>query len=151
MMDSSRLIPSGFHHAARRTYNGITSAGANLTYRKRLDVAPVDYFFIDFGLSTRFRSSEDRALVTGKFGQNKTVPELSVTVPYDPFKVDIYQLGGVIQELVEVSLSSFFEKDDCIMISIDVSWPWIISPSRCCNDARRSRGAANCIRSPAPV
>jgi hypothetical protein len=61
-------------------------------------------FFIDFVLSTRFDSREERSLVTGKLGQNKTVPELSDTVPYDSFKVDIYQMGGVIQELVEVRM-----------------------------------------------
>ena len=65
-------------------------------------MGPVDYFFIDFGLSRMFSSYEKRHLVTGKGGQNKTVPELSYEIPYDPFKVDIYQFGGVVQELIKV-------------------------------------------------
>jgi hypothetical protein len=104
MMDATRVIPSGFHHVSRHTHDGVDWDGENLTLRSRLSVQAVDYFFIDFGLSTRFPSFEERTFVTGKLGQNKTVPELSNTVPYDPFKVDIYQMGGIIQELVEVNM-----------------------------------------------
>ncbi|KAF8518174.1 kinase-like domain-containing protein [Gautieria morchelliformis] len=98
VMDSSRLIPKGYHFTLQWTHTGIPSP---FTYTTRLAVAPVDYFFIDFGLSTRFASFEDRQLVTGMAGQNKTVPELSYDIPYDPFKVDIYHLGGVFAELIE--------------------------------------------------
>jgi hypothetical protein len=107
MVDATRLIPGGFHHAARCTHDGIMCSGSPFICRSRLSVAPVDYFFIDFGLSTRFASREEWSLVMGSLGQNKTVPELSDTVPYDPFKVDIYQMGGVIQELVEVRMIQF--------------------------------------------
>jgi hypothetical protein len=101
MMDSSRLIPKGFHFSFQWSHTGASSA-EGFTYTTRLAVAPVDYFFIDFGLSTRFSSFEERHLVTGMAGQNKKVPELSYDIPYDPFKVDIYHLGGVFAELVEV-------------------------------------------------
>ncbi|KAF8518180.1 kinase-like domain-containing protein [Gautieria morchelliformis] len=100
MMDSSRLIPKGFHFTSQWSHTGVPSA-EGFTYTTRLAVAPVDYFFIDFGLSTWFASFEDRHLELGMGGQNKTVPELSYDIPYDPFKVDIYQLGGVFAELVE--------------------------------------------------
>ncbi|KAF8508281.1 hypothetical protein JB92DRAFT_2615079, partial [Gautieria morchelliformis] len=40
-------------------------------------------------------------LVTGMAARSKTVPELSYYIPYDPFKVDIYHLGGAFAELVE--------------------------------------------------
>jgi hypothetical protein len=39
----------------------------------------------------------------GVCGQIKTVPELSDTIPYNPFKVDIYQMGYTILEVVSVS------------------------------------------------
>ncbi|KAJ7743881.1 hypothetical protein B0H16DRAFT_1322440, partial [Mycena metata] len=39
--------------------------------------------------------------VVGVFGQDKTVPELSKTIPYNLFKVDIYQLGNVFNALIE--------------------------------------------------
>jgi hypothetical protein len=34
---------------------------------------------------------------------NLTVPKLSDTIPYNPFKVDVYQLGYTILEVVSVS------------------------------------------------
>ena len=101
MMDSRRLIPKGFHFSWQWSHEPPFYL-QRLCHTTRSAVAPVDYFFIDFGLSRSFSSYEKRHLVTGKGGQNKTVPELSSEIPYDPFKVDIYQLGGVLQELIEV-------------------------------------------------
>ena len=71
---------------------------------RRKAVAPMQYYLIDFGLSCRFPSYEGRGLVLGKVGQDKSVPELSKRIPYDPFKVDIYQMGSVINRLIKVSL-----------------------------------------------
>ncbi|KAF8520904.1 hypothetical protein BU17DRAFT_46223 [Hysterangium stoloniferum] len=42
-------------------------------------------------------------LVVGTGGQGRSVPKLSSTMPYDPFSVDIYQIGSVIMELVELN------------------------------------------------
>jgi hypothetical protein len=74
--------------------------GSPFIFRSR----PRGLFLHRFWIWTRFPSRDEMSLVTGRLGQNKTVPELSDTVPYDPFKVKIYQMGGVIQELVEVSI-----------------------------------------------
>lgn len=68
------------------------------TWIPRTAVGGVQYYFIDFGLST-FR--EDQAV--GYFG-HICAPELSPWVPYDPYKVDVYILGKTFDEfLVEVS------------------------------------------------
>ncbi|KAK6985010.1 hypothetical protein R3P38DRAFT_336570 [Favolaschia claudopus] len=40
-----------------------------------------------------FRKGKDAALTTGTLRTFKTIPELSLTVPYNPFKVNIFQLG----------------------------------------------------------
>lgn len=56
--------------------------------------APVKYYFIDFGISTRFEEGRSSRLVTGIHGRERDVPELSRNVPYDPFKVDIFILGN---------------------------------------------------------
>ena len=104
MMDSRRLIPKGFHFSAQWSHDPPFYYD-RFTHSTRMAVAPVDYFFVDYGLSTRFSNYDQRSLVTGIAGQNKTVPELSDEVPYDPFKVDIYQLGGVFSELIEVCSS----------------------------------------------
>jgi hypothetical protein len=73
-------------------------------------VAPVDYYYIDFGLSSWHPNSQDDAVSLGVIGQVKTVPKLSDTVPYNPFKVDIYQLGYTILEVIQVSHLSSSEQ-----------------------------------------
>ena len=94
MMDARRLIPKGFHFSSQSAHDSPFYLD-KFKYTHRSAVASVDYFFIDFGLSKRFSRYGKRHLVIGKGGQNKTVPELSYEIPYDPFKVNIYQMGGV--------------------------------------------------------
>ncbi|KIJ39053.1 hypothetical protein M422DRAFT_130231, partial [Sphaerobolus stellatus SS14] len=93
MMDSSQLIPRGFHFANENTHDGVTNG--KFDFKDRRDVAPVSYYFIDFGLSSRSPSFEKRGNFTGRVGQDRTVPKISDTIAWDPFKVDIYQLGSV--------------------------------------------------------
>ncbi|KAL1744970.1 hypothetical protein HDZ31DRAFT_37456 [Schizophyllum fasciatum] len=98
MMDSSQLIPGGFHFASTCQPPDASSFG--LRYSDRTQVAPMRYFLTDFGLAIKLPARG--SLVTGVFGQDRTVPELSWEVPYDPFKVDIYQFGRVIfRELID--------------------------------------------------
>ncbi|KAH9858389.1 hypothetical protein C2E23DRAFT_798334 [Lenzites betulinus] len=59
-------------------------------------MVPVNYYFIDFGMSTRFTSESPR-LVTGTLGLDREPPELSDDVPYDPFKLDIFLIGNLIR------------------------------------------------------
>ncbi|EJD38712.1 hypothetical protein AURDEDRAFT_139510 [Auricularia subglabra TFB-10046 SS5] len=47
------------------------------------------YYFIDFGVSSR-----DEYLVTGSICRDASAPELSETVPYNPFKLDVYLIGN---------------------------------------------------------
>ena len=55
------------------------------------------HYFIDFGLSVQFTSFEARELVKGRCGRvRKHKPEISDTVPYDPFKADIRLVGEMI-------------------------------------------------------
>ncbi|KAF7335176.1 Protein kinase domain-containing protein [Mycena sanguinolenta] len=78
MMDASRVVSCGWHFEAPWTRCGKGE-----------------------GIKSVPRSTKTYLLDVGKYGQDKTVPELSGTVPYNPFKVDIYQLGNVIMELIE--------------------------------------------------
>ncbi|KAJ7743785.1 kinase-like domain-containing protein [Mycena metata] len=100
MVDARRMIPLGWHFIAPWSHYG-TKVG--IKSETRSSVGPVNYYIIDFGLSTEFYDilPED-AQDVGKYGQDKTVPELSETVAYNPFKVDVYQLGNVIAKLVDV-------------------------------------------------
>lgn len=60
---------------------------------------PVKYYYIDFGLSTKFEPEEATRLVLGRDGRDQDVPELSDTIPYDPFKVDVFIVGNVLRTL----------------------------------------------------
>lgn len=105
MMDGRPLFPEG-HHPVRLDYapDGLFQ----IQPLNRQD-HPVKYYFIDFGLSSRFEP-HDIPLVVGTKGRDKEPPELSDTEPYNPFPLDIYILGDVyLQEFVQVSLSGFLE------------------------------------------
>ena len=56
---------------------------------------PPKYYIIDFGISTYFDDPVGPYLVTGSDAQDHSIPELSDTIPYDPFLLDIYALGNV--------------------------------------------------------
>ncbi|KAG5649896.1 hypothetical protein H0H81_001567 [Sphagnurus paluster] len=96
-MDGSELIPQGFHFSDPETYDGIHEW---TEWRERGSVKSLRYYFIDFGLSRRYTTNENVKDV-GTWGQDKSFPERSATIPYDPFKTDIYQLGNFILEYSE--------------------------------------------------
>ncbi|KAJ7461406.1 hypothetical protein B0H11DRAFT_2285950 [Mycena galericulata] len=65
--------------------------------KSRTQARSVKYYFIDFGLAVRFPSLETREFVTGICGRHREyVTEISETVPYDPFKVDIHLAGQML-------------------------------------------------------
>lgn len=93
MFDATAMYPEGFHpyvHFVKRSGFGLVDDHLN-----RADVPSIRYYFTDFGISTHFKHSSQKHLVTGRRCQDQTVPELSDTVPYDPFKTDVYILGNV--------------------------------------------------------
>lgn len=98
-MDVSKVIPKGYHFLDWRTHDGVN---LKLDWRDRWSVRPIEYFFIDFGVSYQYPLGLTDILDTGRYGQDRSVPELSDTVLYDPFKLDIYQLGNVIINVVNV-------------------------------------------------
>ncbi|KAF8955334.1 hypothetical protein BDZ97DRAFT_295935 [Flammula alnicola] len=95
MMDPRNVIPNGFHFADWSSEDG-TRKGNKIQWVERRSVAPVNYHFIDFGLSWKFSPYDDDMLAIGKVGQDRTVPEMSDESFYDPFKTDVYQLGNVL-------------------------------------------------------
>ena len=105
MMDADAMYPEGFH-PIRTMYKPDYSGFA--PYISRAD-AGVKYYFIDFGISVRIPKYAYSKLVTGIMGRDQSPPELSKTVPYDPFMLDVYILGNMFKrELTDVrsSLSS---------------------------------------------
>ncbi|EDR00410.1 uncharacterized protein LACBIDRAFT_334175 [Laccaria bicolor S238N-H82] len=96
MMETSRVIPTGFHFGDWRTVDGVHP----IVWRDRWSVRLVKYFFIDFDLSLRY-SSKNNCCEIGQIGQDRSVPEMATPeIPYDPFKADIYQLGKVILKII---------------------------------------------------
>ncbi|KAJ7746337.1 hypothetical protein B0H16DRAFT_1726516 [Mycena metata] len=68
-------------------------------WKSRTVAGPMKYYFIDFGLSVQFPSRDARKLVTGV---SDLIPEVSDTVPYDPFKVDVWFIAGFIVDYLEI-------------------------------------------------
>ncbi|KAK6984973.1 kinase domain-containing protein [Favolaschia claudopus] len=98
MMDESRVVPAGSHFYSQDTHIGVPGI---FTWNHRCSVAPVNYYYIDFGLSKFYPQGRHAALNTGTLRTFKTIPELSLTVPYNPFKVDIFQLGLTMHKLID--------------------------------------------------
>ncbi|KAJ7086620.1 hypothetical protein C8R44DRAFT_650599, partial [Mycena epipterygia] len=76
---------------------------------KNSAATPTKYYFIDFGLACSYSSFEQRGLVKGICGQHRNIPELSEEIPYDPFPLDIRQIGEMLKrDYTEVYLGLDF-------------------------------------------
>ncbi|CAK5263609.1 unnamed protein product [Mycena citricolor] len=98
LMDESEVVPRGSHFAFPDTHEG------DLTFfywRNRCSTGPTRYYYIDFGLSLHFPQGKQSALHTGTLRTFPTIPELSLDVPYNPFYVDVYQLGLTMQRIID--------------------------------------------------
>jgi len=94
MMDASAMYPKGFHPTlSSHLADGFTPAPVIPRTQAR-----VRYYFIDYGISSYFPPGQPRGLVTGTLGRDQDVPELSDTVPYDPFAVDIFIIGNLFRQ-----------------------------------------------------
>ncbi|KAI0039018.1 hypothetical protein FA95DRAFT_1504750 [Auriscalpium vulgare] len=107
MMDASAMFPKGFHPIDQASLPDMSAIAPS---RSRLS-AGVKYFFVDYGISSEFPLDSNPAsrLVVGTLGRDQEPPELSDTVPYDPFKLDIFVLGNVFRrEYYEVAVNLGF-------------------------------------------
>lgn len=104
MMDADVLFPLGFH-PVHTLFLPDAKTPANPFPRHS---AKVKYYYVDFGISSHFPpDSQGDRLVLGRDGRDQDVPELSESIPYNPFKVDIFILGNLFRhEFHDVSISS---------------------------------------------
>lgn len=102
-MDESSVVPGGSHFCKPHTHDG---CHAITEWRNRCDVQPVKYYIVDFGSSTCYSKGPNNAIAVGHRGQLNIAPEALDTIPCDPFKADIYQLGHAIFEVIQVSAPS---------------------------------------------
>lgn len=102
MIDPSRLIPHGFHPFGPLVPpDGRRDMYERFKWNSRWSVRPNRYFVIDFGMSEHY-NRRDGIRVLGHLGQDRSVPEMSDTVPYDPFPMDIYQFGNMLARIYKV-------------------------------------------------
>lgn len=87
------MYPLGFHPVHDVLLDDVTTFAPVIP---RLEVG-VKYYFVDYGISSYFPSGSQREPVLGTAGRDQDVPELSNSVPYDPFKVDIFTIGNVLR------------------------------------------------------
>ncbi|KAF8206232.1 kinase-like domain-containing protein [Mycena galopus ATCC 62051] len=104
MMDETRAVPRGSHFSYPKTHDGYRGVFA---WENRCSVGPVDYYYIDFGLSRHYPKGKDTALTMGTLRTFPTIPELSETVPYNPFKVDVFQLGLTMANVIKVDFKCY--------------------------------------------
>ncbi|EIM88669.1 uncharacterized protein STEHIDRAFT_166704 [Stereum hirsutum FP-91666 SS1] len=91
MFDSSAIFPQGHHPIFESFLPDFVTVAPRLS---RTAAGGVKYYFVDFGMSSYFPPDAPR-LALGDEVRDQEVPELSETIPYDPFKVDIFALGNV--------------------------------------------------------
>lgn len=102
LMDGERMYPHGFHPV----HDMVLPDGETWAWPYSRSQVGVRYYFVDYGISSYFPPDHPRELVTGDLGRDQDVPELSETIPYDPFPVDIFTIGHVFRdELYQVRLA----------------------------------------------
>jgi len=101
MMDASAMYPEGFHPYTQQYAK--EGAVYNLAKALTRTQAPPKYYLIDFGISTRYTDTGSPILDVGMPGRSRA-PELSATVPYDPFAVDVFAYGEVLLREIEAFL-----------------------------------------------
>ena len=92
LMDADAMYPEGFH-PVKNTYKRDYSGPATHLPRS---TAGVRYYFADFDTSVHTQG-EGPHLVTGERGRDQEPPELSATVPYDPFQLDVFIIGNMLR------------------------------------------------------
>ncbi|KAF5379460.1 hypothetical protein D9615_006614 [Tricholomella constricta] len=102
MMDGSKVVPGGFHFVRPRSPTGIVRD--TIEWHTRWSAKPNKYYFIDFDLAATYVRGVEMETRVGRIGQDRSVPEFAFPLsplPYDPFKLDIYQLGNALLTVVE--------------------------------------------------
>lgn len=93
-MDASALYPHGFHPVL----TDLLPTADKPTQPLSRFTTPIKYYYVDFGISVQIPLDSLPKRAVGRDGLDQEVPELSDTVPYDPFKVDIFILGNVFRK-----------------------------------------------------
>ena len=99
-MSTQEMHPEPYHVMAPYMNRTLTARAKKPFTRT---AKPPKYFIIDFGMSCRYSPDDPNPTETSPDGGDGTVPEFnnsSDPVPHNPFAVDIYCMGNVIQEVI---------------------------------------------------
>ena len=94
LMDATQLFPSGYPPLAQTSRPDRSYEAPSVS---RLQAGKIDYYFVDFGISVQIPFGADPKQTVGRIGLDRDTPELSATVPYDPFKVDVFLIGNFLR------------------------------------------------------
>lgn len=104
MVDSRDMWPEPYHIMMNIRNRALT---AHVKKPFTRTAKTPKYYIIDFGMSCRYSPDDPHPTETAPDGGDRTVPEFNnsfESTPHDPFAVDIYCVGNVIQEwILEVS------------------------------------------------
>ena len=99
-MAADDLYPEGYHPIFVDKHPSYPETQEDAPHLRR-DEAEIRYYFIDFGISVDVTAADSLGkFVVGIFGRDSSVPELSLSRPYDAFKVDIYILGNMFKKIL---------------------------------------------------
>jgi hypothetical protein len=95
MLDPTPLFPQSFHPVKIDRSRDFRKSVEHYSRRDR----PVKYYFIDFGLSRRYRPEERPPAEPIIIGGDRTAPEHQGSLQTcDPFPTDVYYIGNMIRE-----------------------------------------------------
>lgn len=92
-MDGNPLFPDSHHPVDVHLSPDVSRYARRLSRADR----PIKYYFIDFGMSSYFKTDEPSCVI-GSIGANQDAPELSNDIPYNPFMLDVFVLGRAYEE-----------------------------------------------------
>jgi hypothetical protein len=101
VVEESRLVSRGSPWRNPESHSGFT--GHFFSWKNRCSLRPaIKYYCIDFGLSRHYSSGKESARIAATLRTFPMISELSLTVPYNPFYVDVFQLGLAMSGIIDV-------------------------------------------------
>lgn len=94
-MDAGAMYPGGFHPIHDVMVPNLTAFPPYFTRSE----SSVKYYFVDFGLSVYIPPGRHPKHALGWHGRDREVPELSLTIPSDPFKTNIFIIGNLFRKV----------------------------------------------------
>lgn len=95
MMDANQMFPQGFH-SVKTGFLPDAKTPARPLARSQVWV---EYSYVGYGISICIPPHVHPKLALGIDGRGRDVPELSAFAPYDPFKVDIFIIGNMVERM----------------------------------------------------